>query len=197
MTYLLPPNERSSNVLYAEDLICKESQISANQTLESPSLSAPPGSTIMLMYQENGHVTLLRSASPLKASSGTVYVYGTSSSKPTDRLLDIHGAWTPGGEGGDRRGRLLSREPFDDGSCYQVSGSPESIRRQRLPQRHHMDFEGNDLWCGVRVNIPNDLERGSTYSLYWVWDWPTPPKAPELPNGKIEIYTTCLDVEIV
>lgn len=196
MTYLLPPNSRDRNELYTGDLICRESQIISNQTLESPSLSASPGASIMLMYQENGHVTLLNST-PFKTSSGMVSVYGTSSSHPSDKLLHIHHTWTPNGKGGDRRGRLLSREPFDDGRCYQTSSSPESFRRQSLPHRERTKFEGNDLWCGVMVSLPHDVIRGSTYTLYWVWDWPTEPRAPELPRGKIEIYTTCLDIKVI
>jgi hypothetical protein len=148
------------------------------------------------MYQENGHTTSLHTT-PLKNSSGEVYVYGTEVSLPSDRLLEVHGNWTMDGAGGDRRGRLLSKSSFDDGNCYQISGSSESFRRQQLPHRKQEEFEGNDLWCGVQVDLPVDIPRGSRYTLYWVWDWPTPPKWSELPKGKVEIYTTCLDVEII
>lgn len=35
------------------------------------------------------------------------------------------------------------------------------------------------------------------YTLYWVWDWPTAARTPGFPNGKPEVYTTCMDVDVV
>jgi hypothetical protein len=147
------------------------------------------------MYQENGHVTLL-DQTPGKLSSGTIYVYGTDQSLPTDTISNIHNVWTKDGSGGDGRGRLLRVSPFDDGSCYQRNVGPESLRRQNLPQRSHEDFEGDDLWCLTNFSIPEDAVRGLNYTVYWVWDWPTAPSA-ALPGGKVEVYTTCMDIEII
>ena len=196
MTYLLPPNTRDNNILLSTDLICKDSQSQPNQTVGSPMLSAHSGSTLLLMYQENGHVTLLNQT-PGKISSGNVFVYGTDQSLSSDTLEGIYNVWTPGGSGGDARGRLLKEASFDDGTCYQINSSPESYRRRVLPQRHHESFEGNDLWCGTEVTLPEGLVRGSLYTLYWVWDWPTVASPPVLPKGKIEIYTTCMDILII
>ena len=34
--------------------------------------------------------------------------------------------------------------------------------------------------------------------MYWVWDWPTAPDVdPNVPDGKQELYTTCMDIDIV
>lgn len=63
--------------------------------------------------------------------------------------------------------------------------------------REHTAFEGNDLWCGTAATLPKTLSRGSTYTLYRVWGWLTPIHLPELPFGKLEIYTTCLDISIL
>ncbi|KAK4071128.1 hypothetical protein Purlil1_13502 [Purpureocillium lilacinum] len=40
-----------------------------------------------------------------------------------------------------------------------------------------------------------DDEISQLYSLYWVWDWPSA-ASNGLPDGKLEIYTTCIDIEI-
>ncbi|KAJ6440928.1 Histone H2B [Purpureocillium lavendulum] len=49
------------------------------------------------------------------------------------------------------------------------------------------------------VTLPNLTPQkkniGQLYSLYWVWDWPSAPSN-VLPDGKPEIYTTCIDIEI-
>lgn len=48
----------------------------------------------------------------------------------------------------------------------------------------------------VHINLLKSLEPGSRYSLYWVWNWPTPLTGSGNAYGKLEIYTTCLDVMI-
>lgn len=74
----------------------------------------------------------------------------------------------------------------------------ECRHRQSLPQRKHDDFEGQNLWCGTKVKIPDDAVIGSVQTLCWVWDWPTAPDtAGAPPGGKPEIYTTCVDVKVV
>jgi len=52
-------------------------------------LSALTGDTILLIYQENGHVTLLEQT-PGKASSRVVSIYGTVVPSPSNLLLAIH-----------------------------------------------------------------------------------------------------------
>ncbi|OCL02517.1 hypothetical protein AOQ84DRAFT_422597 [Glonium stellatum] len=178
MIYLLPPNDRNANTILPIDLICKQTQAEYNQTLGSPVLSASTGGTVLLMYQENGHVTLL-DQTPGKASSGNVFVYGTAIPSSSNSLQAIHHVWNSEGTGGDTRGRLLIEAPFNNGSCYQINSSPESIRRQGIPQRQHETFEGDNLWCGMQIALPSGVAQGSFYTLYWQ-----------------EIYTTCVDIQI-
>ncbi|PVH92380.1 hypothetical protein DM02DRAFT_700074 [Periconia macrospinosa] len=166
MTNLLLPSVRKHNVLEESDLICKDTQSTYNYTNGSPAL-------------QNGHVTKLHST-PNKASSGLISVYGTANPQPSDTLRGVQ-----------EHGQLLSRAPFDDGTCYQINNTPESVRRRGLPQRRHWAFEGADLWCTIAVHLPSDLRKGSTYTLYWVWDWPSSEGGHHM---RTEIYTTCLDI---
>lgn len=200
MTHLLPPNDRQFsngthiNEIIASDLICSTTQDTYNQTMGFPSYIASPGSKIVLRHQENGHVTLLNP--PVgKESPGLVYVYGTSFPRSNDTILSIHKVWSESGLDGDRRGKLLSVQGFDDGRCYQINDTPISQERQKLFPRLVSDpVEGADIWCRVWVTLPLDLESGMTYTLYWVWDWPTSPVDGQA--GKTEIYTSCIDIVI-
>ena len=57
---------------------------------------------------------------------------------------------------------------------------------------------GANLWCQNNLALPTNIPIGSNYTLYWVWDWPTEPGVdPNLPKGKAELYTTCMDIDIV
>ncbi|KAL9066780.1 MAG: hypothetical protein Q9157_007028 [Trypethelium eluteriae] len=171
MTHLLPPNGRPGGEIWDTDLMCMPSQERFNETAGSPILNTTAGSTILLRYQENGHITLPNT--------------------PPDTLKAIHNIWTQDGKGGDQKGSLLAKLPFDDGTCYQVNDSPESYRRQRLPQPQHDAYEGTNLWCGNTVEIPKGVRPG-IHSLYWVWDWPSYEHGVQKP----EIYTTCIDIEV-
>ncbi|KAK4987400.1 hypothetical protein LTR50_004637 [Elasticomyces elasticus] len=178
-----------------------QSQETFNQTAGSPMPGVSAGSWIALRYQENGHVTILppdTRAVPGKLTRGVVSIYGTTQPAPDDKLQAIHNVWTKDGKGEDGRGRLLARSSFDDRACYQVNNTTESQRRQSLPQRQHDDFEGQNLWCGTRVKIPDGAVAGSVQTLYWVWNWPTAPGPVGAPlGGKSEIYTMCIDVKVV
>jgi hypothetical protein len=198
MTCLLPPNDRDTNVILPTDRICMDSQQQVDsQTEGSPALVATKGSKIALRYQENGHVTLPQNTPGKPPGSGTVSVYGTVSSDPEDSLLEIHNVWTTDGRGGDGRGRLLSRQSFDDGECYQINSGPISLDRQRRFPHIPDAIQGADLWCRNLLELPSDIEAGSFYTLYWDWDWPTAFGTPGAENGKLEIYTTCMDIQIV
>lgn len=187
MTYLLPPNVRQVGGISMFDPMCKYSQLTFNYTLASPMLVTSIGSIIVLMYQENGHVT----RDPSSNAEAEVYVYATKNSLPNDALLDIHNKWNENGSGGDRRGRLIFRGKFDDGKCYQVNETQKSKDRQALAQRPHELFEGSNLWCEARAVVPDDLLPGDILTLYWVWDRGVGQGKPAP-----EIYTTCLDVMI-
>ncbi|OAL40012.1 hypothetical protein AYO20_00925 [Fonsecaea nubica] len=197
MVNLIPPDGRPINQIQSSDLMCKSTQTSQTQTDGSPRLQAPAGAGVALRFQENGHVTLPDNQPGKPPNRGTVYVYGTSQPNPDDSFLAIHRVWTPDGSGGDGRGRLLSTRNFDDGQCYQVNGGQISQQRQQQYGHPFDDLMGQDLWCQQDIQIPDDAPTGQPFTLYWVWDWPTLPGAPGYPNGKQEIYTTCMDIDIV
>lgn len=199
MTYLVPS---FGTEFLSTDPMCKSTQTQDGQTTEQfPLLSAPGGSRIILRYQENGHITLPWNQLG-KLTSGTVSVYATNQPDPNDMFTAIHGVWTSDGTGGDGRGYLIAQESFDDGKCYQVNSSPISIARQEQFTHPMPDpLQGNNLWCATNVTL-NDknqqpLPAESMITLYWVWDWPTTGGIdPNLPNGKQETYTTCMDITI-
>lgn len=198
MQYLLPPNTRAGNKILPTDNICKETQRQQKQTQGSPRLKAAPGSRIAIRYQENGHVTIPEVPVGKPDNRGTVYIYATTDSRPNDSFLSIHGVWTADGTGGDGRGMLLQKGNYDDGRCYQANDKPISVERQ-AKFRHEIDpLMGPNLWCQQNIALPVNIPVGKPYTLYWVWDWPTAAGVdPGLPNGKTEIYTTCIDVDIV
>ena len=198
MVNLIPPGApRAVNDIQPTDLMCKSTQTSQTQTDGSPRLQAPAGASVALRYQENGHVTLPQNQAGKPDNRGTVFVYGTTQPSPDDSFLAIHRQWTPDGKGGDGRGVLLSTQNFDDGQCYQMNGG--SISNQRQAEFKHTAAQpmGADLWCQQDIALPANLDANKPYTLYWVWDWPTMPGTSGFPNGKQEIYTTCMDIDIV
>ncbi|KAI9821100.1 MAG: hypothetical protein M1827_003834 [Pycnora praestabilis] len=197
MVNLIPPNGRANqSQILPTDLMCKDTQQSQNQTAGSPRLQAAAGNFVAIRYQENGHVTLPQNQPGKPANRGTVYIYGTEDSQPTDTLLAIHNVWNANGTGGDGRGKLLAMQPFDDGKCYQVNGGNISVARQQEFPHTASQLMGANLWCQNDIQIPQDAPSGKPYSVYWVWDWPTAPGTPGLPDGKEEIYTSCADIDI-
>jgi hypothetical protein len=196
MTNLIPPDGRSTGtVILPTDLMCKGSQIIGNQTAGSPALIANAGDMVALRYQENGHVTLPQNQPGKPANRGTIFIYGTTQPSNSDTLLGIHNVWTVDGKGGDGRGVLLATRNFDDGQCYQVNSGTISQQRQKEFPHKAKSLMGADLWCQSDVTLPTSIS-GSTYTLYWVWDWPTAAGTVGFPNGKNETYTTCMDVSI-
>ncbi|PYI13536.1 hypothetical protein BO86DRAFT_393011 [Aspergillus japonicus CBS 114.51] len=199
MTYLIPPDGRANqSEILPTDKMCKDSQQMYQQTEGNPRLQASAGAAIALRFQENGHVTLPGTQPGKPANRGTVYVYGTTEPKADENLLDVHRVWNRDGTGGDRRGVLLSEQNFDDGRCYQInSGNISEHRQAEFPHVADQTM-GADLWCQQDIALPANAPSGKPYTLYWVWDWPTAPGVTEaLPNGKQEIYTTCIDVDVV
>ena len=193
MTHLILPNGHGDTAIRPADPICMASQQVPNQTVGSPMLRASAGSQILLRYQENGHVTLPDNT-PGKDTPGQVFIYGTSHSLPNDTLQSIHKVWNPTGTGGDKRGRLFGQCNFDDGTCYQPNGGRISQQRQR--EYTPDPFKGQNRWCRNQVQIPADITE-RLYTIYWVWDWPTSPGTPGALEGKSEVYTTCIDIEII
>ena len=196
MVNLIPPNGGPNQIL-PTNMMCKSSQQNMVQTDGSPRLKAPAGSFVALRYQENGHVTLPDNQPGKPSNRGTVYIYGTTQPKPDDTLLGIHKVWNKDGSGGDKRGVLLATQSYDDGQCYQVNPGQISVTRQAEFKHVANKLMGADLWCQNDVQLPSDAPSGKPYTLYWVWDWPTAPGVdPALPKGKIELYTTCMDIDI-
>ncbi|KAI4134464.1 MAG: hypothetical protein LQ347_001500 [Umbilicaria vellea] len=201
MTNKIPPNGRpEGNTILDTDPICMSTQQTMTQSNGSPRLQAAAGSYVALLYQENGHVTLPGNQPGKPDNRGTVYVYGTTQSKPDDTLLAIHKKWNTAGTGGDGRGKLLATQNFDDGQCHQVNESPiAKARRPEFPPATKATSTEPDaqLWCQNDIALPSDAPSGKPYTLYWVWDWPTAPHVdPAIPTGKPELYTTCMDIDI-
>lgn len=192
MQHVLPTV--SENQIAATDLICKDTQTMSNYSEALPPLRAKSGAFVALQHQENGHVTLPE-LSPQKQNSGMIYIYGTSEPSRDDTLKAIHRVWDSQGRGGDRRGRLLAVRPFDDGRCYQINTGQISKERQVAYPKEAANPQGADLWCQTDFKIPIDVI-SKLYTIYWVWDWPTSPSN-VTPNGKDEIYTSCMDIEMI
>ena len=191
MVYLVESNGQKPS------MCMQDQQGGLPQTPGAPNLQASPGSMIALLYQENGHVTLPQNQPGKPSNRGTVYIYGTSQPKPNETFHEIHNVWNADGTGGDKRGQLLSTQNFDDGQCYQMNnGDISKARSSKFQIQKPTDPEGGDLWCQNNVMLPKNTEAGKPYALYWVWDWPTAPGAPGLPQGKNETYTTCMDVQV-
>ncbi len=179
------------------DTMCKRSQYSQYQSNGSPRLQAAPGDLIALRYEENGHVTLPQNQPGKQANRGWVYIYGTSKPAFPELFLDVFGKWD-NATGGDQRGTLLATQPYDDGYCYQVNGGNISTHRQAQFPHTPDSIQGANLLCQNDLRLPTDLPTGQPFTLYWVWDWPTEPGVdPSLPKGKAEVYTSCIDIDIV
>ena len=173
------------------------SQQQQKQSDGSPRLQASPGDMVALRYQENGHVTLPDIVKGKPAPSrGHVYIYGTTQPSQDEKVLDVK-QWNADGTGGNKKGKLLGVQDYDDGQCYQINGGPISAARQKQFQHKADTLMGQDLWCQNDIKIPNDAPVGKPYTVYWLWDWSTLPNAdPGLPNGKAELYSTCMDIDI-
>ncbi|KAJ4164412.1 hypothetical protein LMH87_006088 [Akanthomyces muscarius] len=146
-------------------------------------LQAAPGDHISLIHLENGHTTLPQNQPKKPHNRGTIFLYGTDQPKPQERLFDVHLVWNRDGTGGDKRGRLLATRNYDDGQCYQPN--PGEISTQRAKE---LAAEGavhdRELRCQSDIQLPADLKPGSTYTIYWYWDWP------DLNAGKINMDAT-------
>ncbi|KAG8533728.1 uncharacterized protein KY384_001469 [Bacidia gigantensis] len=208
LVHILPPSDpleaRDDNAasknyitqgISATDPMCRKSQQAQTQTPGFPRLQAPAGSMVALTYLENGHVTQPQVPPGKPAGSGDVYVYVTSQPKANENFLDVFQKWTEDGTGGDKRGRLVAKQTYDDGRCYQVNGSPISQDRQKQFPHTADPATGTDLACQNDIKLPSDLPAGKPVTVYWVWDWHTEPGAASA-SGKPEIYTSCLDVDI-
>ncbi|KAK2068224.1 hypothetical protein P8C59_002878 [Phyllachora maydis] len=175
LTGLIPPNGRpTGNAILATDKLARPVQQTVSYSPTFPMLSAAPADFIALQYQENGHVTLPANQANKPRNRGTVYVYGTTHNDLSQvNLVDIHLKWNKAGTGGDGKGVLLATRNYDDGQCYQINSGPISTARQASYKKKPTDPMGANLWCQSDVQIPANAKVGSTYTMIWVWDWPT------------------------
>ncbi|RKF65637.1 hypothetical protein GcC1_118001 [Golovinomyces cichoracearum] len=194
-TYLLPPNGRGSrNEILPTDLMCKDTQVNRVQSEGFPRLSASPNDRISLAYHENGHVTKFALTDGKPSGRGTVFVYGTKSSLPTDTFLEIHRVWNTKGTGGDGRGKLLTTRPFDDGQCFQPNDEKLSKTRAKALGFSN-PADSPEVLCQHVVKLPKDAGHYGIYTLYWVWEWPTLDKSGNI--FKNESYTSCIDIKMI
>ncbi|RPA92532.1 hypothetical protein L873DRAFT_1709393, partial [Choiromyces venosus 120613-1] len=149
-----------------------------------PRLQAPPGAHILARHTENGHVS--RAEAP-DAFSGYTYWYGTSKPSTSHTLQNVLD-WTSDGTGGKGDGRFLSRGTYDDGECAEPGDTVISKERGIGPG-------GQIKSCVDNFTLPGDLEIGSTYSVYWVWDFSGHFGSKNTKH--IEWYTSCIDIDIV
>jgi hypothetical protein len=120
---------------------------------------------------------------------GTVFVFGTQRPSPDETLVGVL-EWTHDGQGGDRRGQLLTAQNFDDGRCYQL-GNGAALAEMRLSQTPNplpgQPASEHELLCETDVKMPEDLPVRQPYTLYWVWQWVNAPNVDtNFPNGKDE-----------
>jgi hypothetical protein len=183
----------------ATDLLCHPSQRSAVQSPNLPRLQSSPGNMVAMRYLENGHATITGGGTNLTgkpALGGTTFVFGTHNPRQEETLLDVL-AWTRDGSGGDKRGRLLTAQNYDDGRCYQLGNSAAlaNIRAQQNPNSVvGQPGSRHELACETDVRLPRDTVVGKLYTLYWVWQWPT---ARSSDRPKDEYYTSCIDIDMV
>ncbi|KAK7937583.1 uncharacterized protein PG986_014451 [Apiospora aurea] len=190
-----PPTGRNASLgILPSDPVCRDTQQAPGirDPIRLP-LKALPSDFIAIQYQETGHVTLPQNT-PHKSKDSTVWIYGNSSPSQDDRLLSIHRVWNEAGTGGDGRGVLLASRPFDDGRCYQINNGEISVSRQKAYPKAPVGPQGVDLWCQNDLRLPTNIRE--TYTLYWVWEWPTIP-TDTVPRGRTEIYTSCMDIQIL
>lgn len=208
--HLLPdPTTEPGLFISDKSVLCKASQQKAEQLDASkyPRLKAVPGMHIAMRYSENGHVSLngtpREDTNKFKPSKGgTVFVYGTTNPKEDEKLINVL-KWTEDGKGGDGQGVLLSTNDFDDGRCYEANNSPIAKARAAANPSYALGQtgQGNGMFsipCESNIEFPKTATTGKPYTLYWVWQWNTPPGLdPARPLGKDEYYTTCMDVDVV
>ncbi|KAI9171747.1 hypothetical protein HJFPF1_01238 [Paramyrothecium foliicola] len=165
-TYLLPANGQSA---YSGDEIINKFKFEANP--QFPMLEAAAGDHIALRYLENGHTTLPDNQPNKPRNRGTVFLYGTTRPKDEEKLFDVHLIWNRDGTGGDGRGILLATRNYDDGQCFQPNGGSLSTSRAAEFADEGAKHE-QELACQTDLKLPDNLEPGSIYTIYWYWDWP-------------------------
>jgi hypothetical protein len=194
-------NGEGKTFITADQLLCHENQREQKQASDKfPRLQTTPGSFVAIKYQENGHITTADTIKGKPEKGGSVYVYGTTDPKSDEKLVDVL-QWTHDGKGGDKRGVLLAINDYDDGRCYLNNETPIATERKKANPAYMAGTPQSGpvnsvMYCETDVKLPDTIEQGKPYTLYWVWQWPTLPSTEGLPNGKDEYYSTCIDVDV-
>ncbi|KAI8932370.1 hypothetical protein NX059_010560 [Plenodomus lindquistii] len=181
--------------------LCMPSQTKPVQSEKWPRLKSPAGGWVAIRYTENGHVSFPDTPLGHAKNGGTVFVYGTTEPQEDEKLFTVL-QWTKDGQGGNKKGVLLSTSDYDDGRCYEKNGTPLSAERQKadpnfmVGQAQPGQPGNSPLRCEADVHLPEDAPEGKPYTLYWVWQWNIAAGTPGVPTGKDEYYTTCMDVDI-
>ncbi|KAI5310868.1 hypothetical protein KEM55_005990 [Ascosphaera atra] len=199
-----------NNSLNAKDPICKPAQQTSNVTSYKGQtfnpIKAQSGSWVSLFYEDNGHVTYPWNQKGKQPGGGHVYIYGKKGGGDVSKLT-FESIWDPEkhdfkdpGDNDSSGLKLLATRNFDDGYCHQGGGpvkdSNISAYRNQIYKINEQDpLMGVNLWCQSNVKLPQDAS--DKYTMFWIWNWRTQAHIdPALPDGKDEIYTTCLDVDI-
>ncbi|KAF2822429.1 hypothetical protein CC86DRAFT_423600 [Ophiobolus disseminans] len=203
ITGRVPPTEEGP-LIKEGNFACHPNQRKPQQSQDKyPRLKATPGNFIAMRYAENGHVTLpagpqLGKPSP-EEGSGTIFIYGTTEPQEDEKLITVL-QWTKDGKGGNGKGTLLATMDFADSRCYEINPTSMSEARKKTTPNWMAGQENqgqSPLLCESNLKIPESVEVGKPYTLYWVWQWPTYPGIdPGLPVGKDEYYTTCIDIDV-
>ena len=180
--------------------VCMPRQQTQTQSPGHPRLQASPGDLIAIRYTENGHVTQPRdpklAAGPDQPHGGPVRILGTTQGTGAFTLDQVV-QWTQDGSGGDKKGKLLEMQNYDDGQCYEKGSKPPQQERQaKYPFQGNLVDSISDLLCQNNFAIPADAPIGKPYTILWVWDfshdinksWNSPSK---------EVYSNCIDIDVV
>lgn len=125
-------------------------------------LKASPGAEITAQWLENGHTTNNTPENEAPGyDSGKIYMYGTTSQPNPDLTLEQIWKWTPEGP---LEARFLGEMPFDDGKCAEEGSQGKPLGAPRWAA-------GGGGPCKGKFNLPEDLQPGQTYTVYWVWNF--------------------------
>ncbi|KAF2002018.1 hypothetical protein P154DRAFT_148485 [Amniculicola lignicola CBS 123094] len=204
MNFMNPPLAQQPPFINSTNLLCHPSQRTYKQSDRWPRLQVKPGQYFALRYSENGHVS-----NPSQddfgrpKNGGTVFIYGTTEPKEDEKLADVL-RWTRDGQGGDKRGKLIGANDFDDGRCYENNPTDLVKQRKQATPNFAAGQASNGpgtypLMCENDVQMPQDAPMDKPYTIYWVWQWPKSPEGePNVyPKGKDQYYSTCADIDIV
>lgn len=148
-----------------------------NYSQQYPRLVVKAGDTVTANYTENGHVTQDKLAPDGKPHPGTFNWYWTG--KPFTGSTSDGSQITLFSDLADKY-LLQGPENFDDGRCAESTNN-------------NMGRDG-PINCQGHFTIPAGTAPG-IYAVYWVWNFPKIPAS--IDPTYSEVYTSCMDVEVV